>query len=201
MTTRLAFRFLAAFFTLYSTSATSTYAQDTLRMKVGVQLQDGDIKAAKGKQKVKTTDSLQVHVAAKQNGYLYIIHFDDKTATLLNAGRTKADAETLMMMPAAGQYYKFDGTSKKEGFSIICSRTERADLTRSFAKPELPRSEWNELEKKLEAASNLALGQASETGFAMAGNVRAPGKRKPISLTVFSGKTLVMRRYEFEVEK
>src|SRR6266446_9513780 len=65
-------------------------AQDQVRAKVGIQVHSGARTApAKTTETVKTGDSLRVYVVPEDDAYVYVVHNDGKTLTLLNAQDTK----------------------------------------------------------------------------------------------------------------
>src|SRR5207253_10920145 len=60
-------------------------AQDRVRAKVGTQVRSGERTApAKTTETVKTGDSLRVYVVPENDAYVYVVHNDGKTLTLLN---------------------------------------------------------------------------------------------------------------------
>src|ERR1041385_3837155 len=66
--------------------ASPAVAQDRVRAKVGIQIRSGEHTAlAKTTEMVKTGDSLRVYVVPENDAYVYVVHNDGKTLTLLNA--------------------------------------------------------------------------------------------------------------------
>src|SRR6266446_4927066 len=66
-------------------------AQDRVRAKVGIQVRSSERPPASAKttETVKTGDSLRVYVVPEDDAYVYVVHNDGKTLTLLNAQDTK----------------------------------------------------------------------------------------------------------------
>ncbi len=71
----------------------------------------------------------------------------------------------------------------------------------------MPYDRWVSLEKDLLRKGEIDLAQESEKPFAIAGNVRGAGnaaKGEMLSarkLQIFSGKSILVRQYEFSVKK
>ena len=101
-------------------------AQDRVRAKVGIQVRSGERTApAKTTEKLKAGDRLRVYVVPEADAYIYVIHNDGKTLTLLNAqgAKTKGQKGFPVALPAPEKYYEIDGSSDKESITIICSPT------------------------------------------------------------------------------
>jgi hypothetical protein len=65
-------------------------AQDRVRAKVGIQVRSNERTVpAKATETVKTGDSLRVYVVPEDDAYVYVVHNDGKTSSLLNAQDTK----------------------------------------------------------------------------------------------------------------
>ena len=66
--------------------ASPAVAQDRVRAKVGIQVRSGERTApAKTTETVKTGDELRVYVLPEDESYVYVVHNDVKSLTLLNA--------------------------------------------------------------------------------------------------------------------
>src|SRR4051812_36844489 len=99
-------------------------AQDRVRAKVGIQVRSGDRTApAKATEMVKTGDSLRIYVVPENDAYVYVVHNDGKTLTLLNAqnATTKVTKGVLVALPTPEQFYQIDGESAKESITVLCS--------------------------------------------------------------------------------
>lgn len=67
-------------------------AQERVRAKVGIQVRSGERSApAKATETVKAGDFLRVYVVPEDDAYVYIVHTNSHTPTLLNA----TDAHTV----------------------------------------------------------------------------------------------------------
>jgi hypothetical protein len=199
------------FISLFSAALLITFftrnalCEDLIRAKVGIQIRSGDrVMRAKSRDRLKTGDYLRLYVHPEHGSYVYVIHSDQKTATLLNTIRQTIQSSTLVM-PSLQQYYQVDGKSKIESFTIICSPNQIDELSKLFKNGSTSHKEWEKIKKDLSSKSEIQLASNTEKPFAIAGNVRGAGddvKGDPFSkeLQVFSGKTMVLKHYEFRVK-
>ena len=155
--------------------------------------------------RLKSGDMLRIYVHPEHASYVYVIHSDGQTATLLNTVEQKVQASTLVM-PSLHQFYQVDGKSPKESFTIICSPRELAEVSQAFDMGQAPHSAWASVEEDLTSRSRIDLTQGSDRPFAIAGNVRGGGGGgsaggDPFSsrLQIFSGRSLLVKHYAFQV--
>ena len=186
-------------------SGISAIAQeDFVRAKIGVLIKSED-KAirSKSKGKLKAGDLVRVYVHPEKKAYVYIVHTDSETATLLNADQKKAESATLVL-PSVQDFYEVDGNSSIENITIICSPNDIKEVSNLFKSGEAPRSKWKALEEKLHKKSKIDLTSKAEKPFSIAGNVRGgSGAGDPFlkKLRIYTGKSLLVKRYEFRVKK
>jgi hypothetical protein len=180
-------------------------AQDRVRAKVGIQVRSGERTApAKTTETVKTGDSLRVYVMPEDDAYIYVVHNDGKTPNLLNAqdAKTKVRKGASMTLPAPDKFYQVDGTSDKESITVICSPTEIREVASLFSSANVPTKNWLSLEKELLDKSKLDLTQPTDKPFQIAGNVRSINNDSFVdTLQIVSGKSLVVKKYDFQVQK
>ena len=181
-------------------------AQDRVRAKVGIQVRSGDHTApAKTSETVKAGDFLRVYVVPEHDAYVYVVHNDGKTLTLLNAqnASTKAPQGVPVMLPAPEKFYQIDGGSDRESITVICSPTEMREVASLLSSPHVPQKSWLSLEKELLDKSKIDLAQPTDRPFQIAGNVRSMGNEDPFvkTLAIYSGKSLVVKKYDFQVQK
>lgn len=185
--------------------ASPAAAQDRVRAKVGMQVRSGERTApAKATETVKTGDSLRVYVVPEDDAYVYVVHNDGKTPTLLNAqgAKTKVNKGSPVVLPAPEKFYQIDGASAKESITVICSPTEIREVANLFSTANVPQKNWTSLETELMEKSKISLTQQTDKPFQIAGNVRSIGTDPFIdTLQIFSGKTLVVKKYDFQVQK
>ncbi len=181
-------------------------AQERVRAKVGIQVRSSERPPAPAKttDTVKTGDSLRVYVVPEDDAYVYVVHNDGKTPTLLNAQDTKIKVRkgVPMTLPAPDKFYQIDGTSEKESITVICSPTERPAVASLFSSTNVPQQNWLSLEKKLLDESRIDLTQPTDRPFQIAGNVRSINNDAFMqNLQIVSGKSFVVRKYDFQVQK
>ena len=181
-------------------------AQDRVRAKVGIQVRSGDRTApAKTTETVKTGDSLRIYVVPENDAYVYVVHNDGKTLTLLNAqnATTKVTKGGLVALPALEQFYQINGGSDRESITVICSSTEIREIASLVSAPNVSQQNWLSLEKALLDKSKIDLSQPTDKPFQIAGNVHPTGSNDPFlnTLVIYSGKSLVAKKYTFQVQK
>lgn len=181
-------------------------AEEVVRAKIGIQIQAGNrISRAKAQDRIEAEDLLRIYIWPETHAYVYVIHSDQKVVTLLNKEQRELHNSPLIL-PSAETFYQVDGSSTKELFTVICSPTELPEIAVLFYAPSPSYTEWAALEERLIHQSKINLGQQPEKPFALAGNVRGiapPEQLDPFwdKLQTFSGRTLLVKRYEFRVKK
>lgn len=182
-------------------------AQDRVRAKVGIgiQVRPGDpIAPAKTTEMLKTGNFLRVYVVPEDDAYIYVVHNDGKTSTLLNAPQaaTKTSKGSPVTLPAPEKFYQIDGGSDRESITVICSPTQIHEVTKLFNTPNVAPKNWLSLEKELVDKSKIELSQQADKPFQIAGNVRSMNPDPFLeTLPVSSGKSLVVKKYDFQVQK
>lgn len=177
---------------------------ERVRAKIGVKIKRGEqVYRAKSRERIQAGDLLRIYVHPERSSYIYVVHTDGKTAQLLNLTRQKAQSSTLVL-PSVQTYYKVDGKSPREGLVIVCSPEELPDLS-GLEKGDTAYDEWAKMEKGLVEKSRVVVTGNDEPRFEIAGNVRGvgPGDGDPFveELRVFSGKGVLVKKYELEVRK
>lgn len=198
---------LAAFLGVYCSmpSLLPATAQERVRAKVGLQVRSGERSSpAKTTDTVKAGDFVRVYVIPEEDAYVYVVYNDGKKASLLNAqeATTKLSKGVLVALPSPKQFYQVDGTSDKEAITIVCSPQEIPDITSILTAENVPPQRWLPVEKDLLDKSKIDVGQKAETPFRIAGNVRSL-ENDPFldKLQIYSGKTLMVKKYELHVQK
>ena len=72
-----------------------------------------------------------------------------------------------------------------------------------FCSPNVTQKNWLSLEKALLDKSKIDLSQPTDKPFQIAGNVRSMSNNDPFvnTLVIYSGKSLVAKKYDFQVQK
>ena len=181
-------------------------AQDRVRAKVGIQVRSGERTAsAKTTETVKTGDQVRIYVVPENDAYVYVVQNDGKNLDLLNKQNfsTKVAKGMLVALPNSEQFYSFDGASDKESITVLCSPTEIREVVSLFSAPNVPQKNWLSLEKELLDKSKIDLSQPTDKPFQIAGNVRSMSNNDPFlnTLVIYSGKSMVAKKYDFQVQK
>jgi len=150
-------------------------------------------------------DLLRIYVHPEKPSNVYVVYTDHEKATLLNSVQQEIQS-TSLVMPSLQEYYQVDGQSSKESFTIVCSPKELSEIIEVFKGGETTYSKWAAIEKILIAKGKIELNETSKTPFSIAGNVRGAGglqKTDPFvkELQIFSGKSILIKKYEFHVKK
>ena len=106
-------------------------------------------------------------------------------------------------LPAPEKFYQIDGGSDRESITVICSPTEIRAVANLLNSPNVPQKNWLSLEKELLDKSKIDLSQPTDKPFQIAGNVRSMSSNDPFlnTLVIYSGKSLVAKKYDFQVQK
>ncbi len=177
---------------------------DLVRAKIGIMIKSKDrVIRAKKKERIRAGDQIRIYALPEKPAYVYIIHSDMKTATLLNK-ETQRVANVVLTLPAPQNYYEVDGKSLKEIITVVCSPEETRALTALFKSGQAAHPAWASVEEELLEKSRIDLTDKAQKPFSIAGNVRGGAvAADPFieKLQTVSGKSLVARRYEFRVKK
>jgi len=192
---------------LIASGAFTVGAQENkVRAKIGIQIKSGDqTKSARAQDDISVNDLIRVYVHPEESSYLYVIHTDQKESTLLKITQQTGQSSTLAM-PSPQEFYQIDGVSSKEAFSIIVSPRALTEVTDVFKNGTAPIDKWTAVEESLVTRSKINLRQEVEKPFAIAGNVRGIGANANAdsfenNLQIYSGKSMLVKRYEFRVKK
>lgn len=191
------------------------HAEDNrVRAKIGIQVKSGEQQSsARSREMLKAGDSLRIYVHSEKDSYLYVVHTDGKVVNLLNMTAQKMQSSTLVL-PSLQAYYKVDGGSPMERFSVICSQQELPELSK-MANSKISFEQWRQIENDLVQRGKLlsAPGEKApfsiagdEAPFAIGGNVRGVLDEKGTDpfvrdLQIFSGNGVLVKQYEFQVKK
>jgi hypothetical protein len=184
----------------------NAFAQEVVSAKVGVQVISGEqARRAKSKDRLKTGDRLRVFVQPDFEAYIYVVHTDAEKAGLLSALPAKvAEPETHFVLPSLSDFYEIDGKSSVEKISVFCSTRPVKEIEVFFESEKSTTKAWLALETRLFAQHKTDLNEKIEKPFAIAGNVRDIDQKATEfvqSLTAYSGKSIVLKRYDFRVKK
>lgn len=178
--------------------------ENIVRAKLGISVQSADRQwRAKTGERLSAGDRLRIYVYPEEDSFIYVVHTDLKSASLLKMVEKSVPA-ALLVLPSARECYQVDGQSPIETFTIICSPEELKEIPTLFdAGASLEK--WSSLEKELAEKSVIDLGDKPDKPFAIAGNVRGlpdsgVGDSFLSELQVYSGNGLLVKHYEFTVK-
>ena len=178
-------------------------AQESIQARIGLQNKSGDrILRAKAFDRAQVGDLLRVYVVPEEAAYVYVMHTDGQTVSLLNTEqRSKIAKGDTVVLPGRDKFYLIKPGSTVERFTIICSSTEISDLTDLFASGEIASSKWSVLEKDLLEKAQPDLTTPIDKPIAMAGNTRGVDQDDAFvaQLQNFSSKSLLVKQYELKV--
>ena len=97
------------------------------------------------KDSFKAMDMLRIYVHPEVNTFVYVIHTDQKTVTLLGMVEHRIHSSTTVL-PSIQDFYQVDGLSPVETFSIICSPKEIKELS-ALMTSQMPYKRWVSLKR------------------------------------------------------
>lgn len=191
-------------------SAMGTQAEKTSRLvkvKTGLVVKSGagtQSAVSRSRALIKPGDMVRIHVFCEKPCYIYAVHSSDQHATLLAKpeGNVKRRHQSF---PRGTLYYKIDGKSTIERFTLVCSPDKISRLEK-LDKGRIAYQRWRVLEKQLSMKSSVLGTTVGELSFPIAGNVRATNGNSsdgltPDQLTPSAGFGWVVKSYELKVQK
>jgi len=176
-----------------------------VKAKIGIEILSGQkIIQARSREMVKPGDLIRIYVHSSESTNVYVVYTEKKTVKLLNMTMQKIGESTLCL-PSAHAYYKVDGASSVERFTIICSPKELRQIS-GMADSEKSWNQWSLIEEELIKESKIELIHQPEPRIEIAGNVRGNDdlKKQDLfveNLPIFSGKGLLVKTYEFKLQE
>lgn len=180
--------------------------ESSVRAKIGIKISSGGaVEKAKSRGTLSIGDLLRIYVHPEANAYIYVVHSDLTVATLLNVVEQKINKSSTLVMPSLLNSYQVNGESLQETFTIICSPVKLSQMEGLIKNRTLPHTQWVKIETELLQNSKIDLSDNTEKPFALAGNVRGMDSTDSSDfaggLPIFSGKGVLVKRYEFSVKK
>jgi hypothetical protein len=177
-----------------------------VRAKIGIQISSRDqLRRAKSQDTLQVGDLLRIYVHPEEPSQVLVVYSDTKTATLLHLTRQQNQSASLVL-PSLDEFYRMDGENPVQTFTIICSSTPLTEVLEVLRTGKAPAATWSVVEARLLEKSRIELSQQTAKPFAIAGNVRGVGGVSNLDpfveqLQIFSGKTLLVKQYAFQVQK
>lgn len=174
-----------------------------VRVKIGIQFQaDGENRQAKGYDRISVGDRFRIYLIPEPDlSYDYVVYADQKTVRLLNTlKQVELSKNQVLALPSLEGMYRVNESGSLMTITLICSATKLAELDPLLADEEYSVARWREMERKLSAQSAIDLSTIPDTPWPLAGSVR--GDQNFLEeLNISSGKALVVKHYEFCIQK
>ncbi|MBF0202389.1 MAG: hypothetical protein HQK66_13995 [Desulfamplus sp.] len=190
---------------------TGSQESNIIRAKIGIQVISGERTfTARGRQPLTPGDLIRLYIHTEKECYIYVIHTDHHSVELMNITEQKIQSSTLIL-PSAQTCYAIEGRHDRQRLTIICTPdklTELADIESNPPEYE----EWVSLETRLQKRSSMLVTDEMPSPIALGGATRGGMSRKTSEdhgnvstflreLPTFSGKGLLIRTYEFHIQK
>jgi hypothetical protein len=201
----------SVWFVVFSIFLFASIAQSdevVVRAKIGIYLESGGKSMeAKSLNLVQGGDMFKVYAEALVDpAYIYVVHSDTKRINWLNQNSYQVKKNEALSLPVEGRY-SIDGKSPSEEIFVICSYKPLKELeTLLQGRPtDLPR--FKALVEKLNNNSQIALSDKLSKPLEIAGTVRGVKPKTSVNthpfdkLFISSGKSSVVKRYEFRLKK
>lgn len=175
------------------------------RAKIGILIKSGDrIARARPRTRLKSGDSYRIYIQPEDDCMVYIIHTDEKTASILNMTELKTYSAPLIL-PSENEYFQVKSDSSFEKITIICSPRNLPELS-SFKTKGITLAQWGAIEDDLIQESRIMPPPKDWDPISIAGNVRTIDSGTDDNqffkmLQIYSGKGFLLKQYDFQVKK
>ena len=178
-------------------------AQELMKAKIGVEIfSKNQTFPAKQRVRLGAEDTFRVYIMPEKDCYVYVINSDQKKATLLNPENKSQLVKkgSLKFYPSSQNHFQLDNTAKKEYITVICSPKKLKEISDLFATGFAPFDKWSAMEQEFVKVSRISLNEKIEKPLPIAGSLRSDPKSLEEKMHTSSGKTLLIKRYEFHVK-
>ena len=190
-----------------STKGLTSAKQEIVRARIGIEIRTGGkSRLAKMYDQVMAGDTYRVYAVPEPDpGYVYVICADRKTADLLNkTEEVVIPKDNVLLLPSRTELYQFTEDDPDILITIICSATPLPGIENLFKNQQCPVATWKDIEPQLIKDSTINdLSKLPDKPWTLAGVTRehVPKEIADVleKLKISSGKSLVMKRYEFRV--
>lgn len=203
----------ATMFFLVGLTQTSTEAaqeqEEIVRAKIGIQITSDQVtRRAKKRDRIKPDDALRIYISPDPDfdrASIYVMYDNQESVEQLYQEKDHRFPVNVFVIPGR-ERYTIDGKHPLEQFTIICSPQPLPEIETFLEAQTQSLEKWLKLEQELIKKSQLDMSDESPRLWRIAGTVRGDQfliealeflEKSPI----FSGKTLVVRKYELRVEK
>jgi hypothetical protein len=196
-------------FLLGSVAVSTGETQDIVRAKIGIRIQAGDQERwAKTRERARVGERFRLYVLPESDGYIYVLYTDKETVIPVDEVQRINVSEgeyPVFVLPSMEDLYEFDGKNRSECLIIVWSLEEPVDIESLFNSQDVSYAQWRKREEELMAKSKIDLTGEAEKPWEIAAAVR--GQEQQLydwlqeELPILSGKSLVLKTYEFRVKK
>ena len=188
--------------------AMNTGAQELyVRAKIGVRLQsETQILHAKSTEWIRPGDIFKIYVLPEKYAFVYVVHTDGKSVNILS-NSTREGQGSVLILPSMHASYSVDGSSATEQITIIVSPERLAELDR-IDSPGMNFPAWCDIREKLIKKSRIDLSEEKDEQINIGGSVRGLDVDRDLDndafikkLRTYSGKSIVVKHYEFKVKR
>ncbi len=177
-----------------------------VRARIGIELRQGEeTRPARVRDRVAVGDRFRVYAIPEPDpGYIYVVYADHETAMQLNeAEQIETPKDKVLTLPSLDELYEIDNSSPRFTVTIVCSAEKLPELKPLLDQEDIPSSQWKKIEDTLVTRSKIELAQVAEKPWPLAGTVRGDDDDNDFlqQLKISSGKSLVVKRYEFRLQK
>ncbi len=199
---RLTFLFV---FTSLIFLTVSVFSQNLIKAKIAILHKSGeDYTALHNHDRLHVGDLMRIFVIPLKDCYSYIIHSDDKEATILfmSEVKRKLHMNDTLILPSPSEYYTFDNISANAEVIVFCSRNSLSEINNLFKKnSSVDAAEWNKIENNLIKKYVKEIKDKTEKPFPIAGNVGTINDNFIDGQLILSGENALIRKYKIEIKE
>ncbi len=194
---------------VWGSMASTSTAQDIVRAKIGMQLRStDDSRWAETGEDVTVGDTFRIYVLPESEAAdIYVVYIDRTEKRVLTQQHVKITQGEAAILPSKNEMSAIEGGGRLQRLTIIYSPLKVPEFDLQFNAQEMSYSQWLKVEEQLIAQSKIDLRSSVEKPWEMAATVRDDDDdaifkyRLQQALPTFSGKSFVVRKYEFRVKK
>jgi hypothetical protein len=189
---------LISFFIISSVS----YPQKLIKAKIAIMHRYGDeYKPLRSNDRVHAGEMFRIFIKPFNDCYIYVINTDNTGSNIIFDSHVKAEGDTLIL-PSKDEFYVYDDKTPNSKITIFCSLKRIREVENLFAKKkETTETTWDQVESVLLNKFNKNLNEKSAKPFSLAGNVSSANDEFIEKQRILTGKDLIIRKYEIEVQK
>lgn len=191
---------LAALF-LFAENALAS--DEKVRAKIAIEIRTGDDSLwARSRDNITSEDKLRIVVIPRSDLHVYVVYSNFGQAQLLM--HEEVPAESVLKLPAGNNFFQVDGSKPQEAFWVVCSPEPLTAFEDGFANNQTSHDKWEKLAESLYEKGGMDIAQKMKKPISMAGAVRSLDMSEDQlkeDLLTFSGKSVLIKRFVFDVAK